>query len=106
MPLCSDISGTETGKCPDCTKLEDSSRIQCRWNRFLPLQESTNAPATHEPLSHEMRPDKQCGQRPTMNPSPERRAVHASATRAPLSPEMRPDGRCGQRRNKNQSPWR
>ncbi|CAL8326047.1 unnamed protein product [Boreogadus saida] len=43
------------------------------------------------------------GQRLTMNPSPERRAVHASATRAPLSPEKRPDGRCGQRRNKNQS---
>ena len=41
-------------------------------NRFLPLQESTNEPATH----------------------------------APLSPEMRPDGQCGQRRNMNQSPWR
>ncbi|CAL8284374.1 unnamed protein product [Boreogadus saida] len=75
-------------------------------NRFLPLQESTNTPATHEPLTPEMRPDKKCGQRPTMIPSPERRAVHASANRALLSPEMRPDGRCGQRRNKNQSPWR
>ncbi|CAL8255449.1 unnamed protein product [Boreogadus saida] len=75
-------------------------------NRFLPLQKSTNAPATHAPLSPEMRPDKQWGQRPTINPSPERRAVHASATRAPLSPEMCPDGRCGQRWNKNQSPRR
>ncbi|CAL8253606.1 unnamed protein product [Boreogadus saida] len=75
-------------------------------NRFLPLQKSTNAPATHAPLSPEMRPDKQWGQRPTMNPSPERRAVHASATHAPLSPEMCPDGRCGQRWNKNQSPRR
>ncbi|CAL8310306.1 unnamed protein product [Boreogadus saida] len=64
-------------------------------NRFLPLQESTNEPATHAPLSPEMHPDKQCGQRPTMNPSPERQAVHASATRAPLSPKMRPDRRNG-----------
>ncbi|CAL8377415.1 unnamed protein product, partial [Gadus morhua 'NCC'] len=68
--------------------------------------QSTNTPATHAPLSPEMRPDKQWGQRLTMNPSPERRAVHASATRAPLSPEMCPDGRCGQRWNKNQSPRR
>ncbi|CAL8255623.1 unnamed protein product [Gadus morhua 'NCC'] len=32
-------------------------------NRFLPLQESTNEPATDAPLSPEMRPDGQCGQR-------------------------------------------
>ena len=75
-------------------------------NRFLPLQESTNEPATHAPLSPEMRPDGQCGQRRNMNQSPWRRAAHASATRAPLSPEMCPDGRCGQRWNKNQSPRR
>ncbi|CAL8235893.1 unnamed protein product [Boreogadus saida] len=48
-------------------------------NRFLPLQESTNAPATHSPLSPEMRPDGQCGQR-RKNQSPRRRAVHVSAT--------------------------
>ncbi|CAL8395525.1 unnamed protein product [Boreogadus saida] len=48
-------------------------------NRFLPLQESTNAPATHAPLSPEMRPDGQCGQRRN-NQSPRRRAVHVSAT--------------------------
>ncbi|CAL8252253.1 unnamed protein product [Boreogadus saida] len=46
-------------------------------NRFLPLQESTNA--THAPLSPEMRPDGQCGQR-RKNQSPRRRAVHVSAT--------------------------
>ena len=73
-------------------------------NRFLPLQESTNAAATHAPLSPKMRPNGWCGQRPTMTLSPERPAAHASATRAPLSPRMRPDGRWGQRRNKNQSP--
>ncbi|CAL8253430.1 unnamed protein product [Boreogadus saida] len=44
-------------------------------NRFLPLQEPTNA--THAPLSPE-RPDGQCGQR--KNQSPRRRAVHVSAT--------------------------
>ena len=49
-------------------------------NRFLPLQESTNAPATHAPLSPEMRPDGQCGQRRNKNQSPRRRAVHASTT--------------------------
>ncbi|CAL8340077.1 unnamed protein product [Boreogadus saida] len=43
-------------------------------NRFLPLQESTNAPATHAPLSPEMRPDGQCGQRRNNNQSPLRRA--------------------------------
>ena len=43
-------------------------------NRFLPLQESTNAPATHAPLSPEMRPDVQCGQRRNNNQSPLRRA--------------------------------
>ena len=48
-------------------------------NRFLPLQESTNAPATHAPLSPEMRPDGQCGQRRN-NQSPRRRAAHVSAT--------------------------
>ncbi|CAL8386920.1 unnamed protein product [Boreogadus saida] len=48
-------------------------------NRFLPLQESTNAPAAHAPLSPEMRPDGQCGQR-RKNQSPRRRAVHVSAT--------------------------
>ncbi|CAL8255001.1 unnamed protein product [Boreogadus saida] len=48
-------------------------------NRFLPLQESTNAPATHAPLSPEMCPDGQCGQR-RKNQSPRRRAVHVSAT--------------------------
>ncbi|CAL8259713.1 unnamed protein product [Boreogadus saida] len=109
MPLYSDISGTETGKCTDCTKLQQTValietrlaalekckglRIQCRWNRFLPLQESTNAPATHAPLSPEMRPDGQCGQRRNMNQSPWRRAAHASATCAPLTPEMCPDRR-------------
>ncbi|CAL8254742.1 unnamed protein product [Boreogadus saida] len=46
-------------------------------NRFLPLQEPTNA--THAPLSPEMRPDGQCGQR-RKNQSPRRRAVHVSAT--------------------------
>ncbi|CAL8254977.1 unnamed protein product [Boreogadus saida] len=46
-------------------------------NRFLPLQESTNA--THAPLSPEMRPDGQCGQR-RKKQSPRRRAVHVSAT--------------------------
>uniref|UniRef100_A0A8C5CKM3 SGNH hydrolase-type esterase domain-containing protein n=1 Tax=Gadus morhua TaxID=8049 RepID=A0A8C5CKM3_GADMO len=48
-------------------------------NRFLPLQESTNAPATDAPLSPEMRPDGQCGQRRN-NQSPRRRAAHVSAT--------------------------
>ncbi|CAL8350741.1 unnamed protein product [Boreogadus saida] len=43
-------------------------------NRFLPLQESTNAPATHAPLSPEMHPDGQCGQRRNNNQSPLRRA--------------------------------
>ncbi|CAL8349893.1 unnamed protein product [Boreogadus saida] len=159
MPLYSDISGTETGKCTDCTKLQQTvasfetrlaalekckglqdtvpmgefaelTQIQhddqsyivsfpkldkretvsaaSHWhrvgakpkqhtkvnqqvhstplkltlplkNRFLPLQESTNAPATHAPLSPEMRPDRQCGQRRS-NQSPRRRAVHVSAT--------------------------
>ncbi|CAL8371771.1 unnamed protein product [Gadus morhua 'NCC'] len=76
-------------------------------NRFLPLQESTNAPATHAPLSPEMRPDGQCGQRrnKNKNQSPWRQAAHASATCAPLTPEMCPDRRYGQRRN-NQSPRR
>ncbi|CAL8404395.1 unnamed protein product [Boreogadus saida] len=46
-------------------------------NRFQPLQEPTNA--THAPLSPEMRPDGQCGQR-RKNQSPRRRAVHVSAT--------------------------
>ncbi|CAL8253815.1 unnamed protein product [Boreogadus saida] len=64
-------------------------------NRFLPLQESTNAPATHAPLSPEMRPDGQCGQRRNKNQSPWRRAAHASATCAPLTPEMCPDRRLG-----------
>ena len=48
-------------------------------NRFLPLQESTNAPATDAPLSPEMRPDGQCGQKRN-NQSPRRRAAHVSAT--------------------------
>ena len=74
-------------------------------NRFLPLQESTNAPATDAPLSPEMRPDGQCGQRRNMNQSPWRRAAHASATCAPLTPEMCPDRRYGQTWN-NQSPRR
>ncbi|CAL8255303.1 unnamed protein product [Boreogadus saida] len=73
-------------------------------NRFLPLQESTNAPATPPP-SPEMRPDGQCGQR-RKNQSPRRPLQESTnATHAPLSPEMRPDGQCGQRR-KNQSPRR
>ncbi|CAL8394340.1 unnamed protein product [Boreogadus saida] len=90
------------------TRLEPTIQQECQYliESFAQQQESMNVPATHAPLSPEMRPDKQCGQRPTMNPSPERRAVHVSATRAPLSPEMCPDRRCGQRRNKNQSPWR
>ncbi|CAL8377828.1 unnamed protein product [Boreogadus saida] len=75
-------------------------------NRFLPLQESTNVPATHAPLSPEMRPDRRCGQRRNKNQSPWRGAAHASATRAPLNPEMCLDGQCGQRWNKNQSPQR
>ncbi|CAL8378747.1 unnamed protein product [Boreogadus saida] len=74
-------------------------------NRFLPLQESTNAPATHAPLSPEMRPDGQCGQRRNKNQSPWRRAAHASATCAPLTPEMCLDRRYGQTWN-NQSPRR
>ncbi|CAL8363138.1 unnamed protein product [Gadus morhua 'NCC'] len=112
IPNCQQIHSTPNAKLPKA-KVACISRISPSLkltlppkNRFLPLQESTNAPVTHAPLSPEMRLDKQCGQGPTMNPSPERLAVHASATRAPLSPRMRPDGWCGQRRNKNQSPWR
>ncbi|CAL8378108.1 unnamed protein product [Gadus morhua 'NCC'] len=75
-------------------------------NQFLPPQKSTNAPAAHAPLSPEMRPDRQCGQRRNKNQSPWRRAAHASATRALLTPDMCPDGRYGQRWNKNQSPRR
>ncbi|CAL8357647.1 unnamed protein product [Gadus morhua 'NCC'] len=62
-------------------------------------------PCTHAPLSPEMRPDGQCGQRRNMNQSPWRRAAHASATCAPLTPEMCPDRRYGQTWN-NQSPRR
>ena len=78
----------------------------CLCTRISQARRLGNAQTALPPMHPEMRPDKQCEQRPTMNPSPERRAVHASATRAPLSPEICPDGRCGQRWNKNQSPRR
>ncbi|CAL8349706.1 unnamed protein product [Boreogadus saida] len=103
MPLYSDISGTETGKCTDCTKLQQTVALfetrlaaleKCKGllQDTVPM-ESTNAPATHAPLSPEMRLDGQCGQRRNMNQSPWRRAAHASATCAPLTPEMCPDRR-------------
>ncbi|CAL8337735.1 unnamed protein product [Boreogadus saida] len=115
MPLYSDISGTETGKCTDCTKLQQTVALfetrlaaleKCKGllQDTVPM-DSTNVPATHAPLSPEMRPDGQCGQRRNKNQSPWRRAAHASATCAPLTPEMCPDRRYGQTWN-NQSPQR
>ncbi|CAL8359362.1 unnamed protein product [Gadus morhua 'NCC'] len=82
MPLYSDISGTETGKCTDCTKLRQTvalmeTRLAALEKCKGSLQDTVPMESTNEPATH-----------------------------APLSPEMRPDGQCGQRRNMNQSPWR
>ncbi|CAL8275453.1 unnamed protein product [Boreogadus saida] len=122
MPLYSDISGTETGKCTDCTKLQQTVALfetrlaaleKCKgllqdtvqMGEFAELtqiqhdDQSYISPRTRLPPMHpETRPDGQCGQRRN-NQSPWRRAAHASATSAPLTPEMCPDRRYGQRWN-------